>query len=191
MAYRLVTGPAIEPVTLGEAESQLNINIIGEDAHIRRLMAAARRWAEGYCERAFISQTWALALDEFPADVIEIGRGCSSITTVGYFDIDNDAQTLAVDDDYDADVYSEPARLMPVDVWPTTYARMNAVTITFVAGYGTSAASVPQDIRDAILMTVSHWYTTREPVVKGTIVQDAPLTVKEMLAPYRMGVLLA
>ena len=61
--------PAVEPVSLAEAKSHCNVDsdITEDDAKLGIYIKAARRYAEGYCGRSFITQTWRLVLDAFPA----------------------------------------------------------------------------------------------------------------------------
>jgi uncharacterized phiE125 gp8 family phage protein len=65
---------------------------------------------------------------------------------------------------YDVDLVSEPARitLKAGQNWPTTYQGPNAVRVRYVAGYGTTAAAVPQPIRNWMLLHVAHFYRNRE-----------------------------
>jgi len=60
----LKTPPAIEPVTLEELKDHLRIDSADEDAVLTGLLAAAREWCEGFQNRAYITQTLQLWLDE-------------------------------------------------------------------------------------------------------------------------------
>ncbi len=57
--------------------------------------------------------------------------------------------------------------------------------IDFTAGYGTSGVDVPQPLRQAIRLLVTHWYEHRSAVTLGDDPATTPLGVRELLAPYR------
>lgn len=63
----LVTGPAAEPISTADMKTWLRVDGSDEDTLISSLVKAARRAAENYTYRAFITQTWKLTLDYFPA----------------------------------------------------------------------------------------------------------------------------
>lgn len=54
---------------------------------------------------------------------------------------------------------------------------------TYTAGY--AAGEEPADIRLAVCQLVGHWYENREPVMAGASVAEIPLTVRDLLAPWR------
>jgi uncharacterized phiE125 gp8 family phage protein len=66
MGMRLVTAPAVEPVSLEQAKVHLRVDTADDDALIGMLISAARAHAENVCRRAFVTQQWDLFLDAFP-----------------------------------------------------------------------------------------------------------------------------
>jgi hypothetical protein len=66
MGLKLKTGPASEPVTLQEAKDHLRVDLDDEDSVIEGFIKAARTDCENLQNRAYISQTWELWLDEWP-----------------------------------------------------------------------------------------------------------------------------
>lgn len=178
---KIVTPAAATPVTLTEAKAHLRIDTSDttEDTLITTLLTVASDIAEKRMARALISQTWAQYLDEFPCeDSIEIKLPpLQSITHIKYYDADNTLQTLA-SSNYDLDIISEPGivRLSATGSWPSTYDKNNAVIITFVAGYGAASTSVPEIIRAAIKLLISHFFENREGVLVSTaLVQEIPI----------------
>jgi uncharacterized phiE125 gp8 family phage protein len=78
-------------------------------------------------------------------------------------DTDGTTQTLSTSR-YQVDAKRRPGRMRPAYgySWPATRpSTVNAVTVTFVAGYG-PAASVPESVRQAIRLAVSTWNLNRE-----------------------------
>ena len=87
------------------------------------------------------------------------------------------------------DTDSELGRIYPAfgKSWPTPRQHPKSVIITYVAGYGSTADTIPEDIRSGILIHVDRLYEQREAFVVGTIHKDLE-TDKNLLRPYRIGV---
>lgn len=191
LALTRTVEPTEEPITLAEAKAHLRVDDTTEDTYISALITAARAHAESLTERQFITATYVLRLDEFPVrctDIIRVPRpNLLTVTSITYVDQNGDTQTLS-STLYQVDIASLPGRIMPAygQLWPTTRCQLNAVAVTFTAGYG-AAAAVPVPIKHAVKLLVSHWFENREPVVVGTITSEVPTTVKALLGPYRVG----
>jgi uncharacterized phiE125 gp8 family phage protein len=71
MSSRLITPPAEEPVSLQEAREHLRPES-GEDEYLSDPIAAARRHCESFQGRAYITQTWDLYMNAFPAGCIKV-----------------------------------------------------------------------------------------------------------------------
>lgn len=69
----LTVPPAGEPITLAEAKLHLRVDFSEDDTLIQALITSARQTAEDITRRAFITQTWKLVLDQFPAPGVNIG----------------------------------------------------------------------------------------------------------------------
>ena len=57
------TEPASEPITLAEAKAYLRVDSSGDDALITSLIVSARKLCEEHMQRAIMSQTLQLFLD--------------------------------------------------------------------------------------------------------------------------------
>lgn len=163
--FELDTAPTGEPVTLVEAKAHLRESSSDEDALITNLIKAARKRIEDETARQFVTATWKMHLDGFPSGDIQI-RKCPvvSVSSITYYDTNGDQQTWA-SSNYETDLVNEPARIRPAYnvVYPSTRShKLNAVTVTFVAGQ--SVASVDQRAKQAILVLLSHWWWNREAV---------------------------
>lgn len=171
IAWKRTVGPTVEPVSLDEAKAHLRVDVNADDLLLERLITAAREYVEEATGRALINQTWQLSLDAWPGeDYIELPRApLSSITSVVYTDSNNTSNTFS-DNNYVADTDSEPGSIVLKYgcEWPTvTLANGQPIKITYVSGYGTTSDSVPQQLRQAILLLVGHWYENREASVVG------------------------
>ena len=111
-----------------------------------------------------------------------------SISSITYIDSDGVEQTLS-SSLYRVGTKSSPGRVTPAhgEVWPTTRNVTEAVTITFLAGFGTTAATVPGVAKRAIRLTLGNWFENRESVVVGTIAAELPQSAKNLLTNFRMG----
>lgn len=186
MKIELISAPAEEPITLAEAKAQLRVDHDDEDALIESLIIAAREVVESKLERALITQTWAHYFDFLPGDYgFELQPGVSSIVSVQYQDLNDTTQTV----DPANYVLTKDAvpqiRLSYSGEWPAALEYSDAVKITVVVGYGDRHA-VPEAIKQAIKLLVSHWYENREAVVIGTITATLPLAVDLLLRRYKV-----
>lgn len=191
-----VSTPGAALVSVQEAKRQLRLedDHAGglEDALIDSYLAAAQGWAEAHTGRAFTTQVLVGTLDRFPcAPVLELPRApLRSVTSVAYVDDAGDPQVLA-SSAYVVDAPAGPlARrgrigLKVTHTWPSTLSQINAVTITFEAGYG-AAADVPKAIVAAVLLMVGALFAQREDVSFGVQGHRVPLDAKNLLVPYRL-----
>jgi uncharacterized phiE125 gp8 family phage protein len=195
---KLVLDSTAEPVSTSDIKRHVNLptSFIGDDPWISDAVTAARKLIEQYIPggRAFINQTWDLVLDQFPRgdDRIEFPLPpFQSISSITYYDANNSSTTLATSDYVTHAPHSLPGYIKPAynKVWPSSSQREDAVTIRFVAGYGSSASSVPMNVRHALKMTVAHWYENREQVVimPGAATVNVPLGVEALLAANSYG----
>ena len=141
MALTLVTGPAAEPVTVEEARAHLRVDSTDEDAWLNAAIVAARQRAEAFLNRALVTQTWELWLDEWPGRVLELPLPpLVSVTHVKWYDRDGVEATVS-SGDYVVDAVGTPGRvaLKSASAWPAGELReVNGVVVRFVAGYGAS-----------------------------------------------------
>lgn len=183
--YRLVTAPSTEPLTLTEVKTYLRVDDTVENDLITSLITVARQAVEGRTWMPLISQTWAMQFDydELNLLVWNINKApLISVSSVTYYDANNDLQTLATTA-YESDIYGSPARFRLKSI-PTCYQRMNALQVNFVCGYA-NAASVPAPIKQAMYMIIGHLYENRQDVITGTQVNEMPDASKILLQPYR------
>lgn len=188
----LVTGSVEEPITLEEAKVHCRVDpdITEDDEYLRALIAAARDKIERDMDLSLVKQTWRLSFDRFPAWEIRIPRSpLIAVTTLKYYDTSGTLTTLS-SSTYEVDTDSRPSRIQPAwgYSWPATRNRTSAVQVTFTAGFGTSAASVPAGLRQAVKLLVSHWYTYREPVLAtGAVAASMPLSYDALVASHWSG----
>lgn len=140
--------PIGDPITLAEAKNHLHVDDTNSDIRITGLIAAATLNAEHVLKRALMTRTYVLRLDAFPAgDILLPNAPVRSITSIQYVDTAGDTQTWS-STLWASDLYSEPARIRPAygEVYPSTREQMNAVTVTYKAGYATQGTAATSDL---------------------------------------------
>lgn len=183
--------PTVEPVTTDEVRTHLRLDPDPQDeTQLSALITAAREHVEAWIEKALLTQTWVLRLDNFPSSCEAIRPDMPpmlGVTSIVYTATDGTSTTLSASL-YQTDIYSMPGRIMPAygQAWPSVQSgTMNAVTVTYTAGYGAAATAVPGPIKQAILMLIGELWENREATLVGTINTELPFSVKALLGPYR------
>jgi hypothetical protein len=199
----LVTGPAVEPVTLDEVKAWARVDTTDEDGLLTALIGASRQAVEDYLRRSLITQSWKLTLDapcsgladylsegvyDLPVSALngayprryELPKGpVQSITSFVTYSTANASSTLA-----DTNYFLDDSRLVLNDtaMLPTDVRSAKGIEITYVTGYGSDAGSVPQAIRTALLMTTAVMYETRGACDSA----DIPAGAKRLVNAYRV-----
>lgn len=187
--YSKVTSePASEPISSSEAKLHLRVDHSSDDTLIGVLIKAAREIVESHTNRSLITQTRVIKLDNFPCfDTIRLTHGpVQSVTSIAYSDEDDASQTLS-SSLYWTDLDSNIPRIVVKNSWPGTYDKPNAVTITYVSGYGDDSTDVPAPLRQAMLLILSHLYENRSNViVSGTAIGaiEIPFGAMVLMNPY-------
>lgn len=182
--------PATALLTSDEVKTHLRVDHDDEDDLIALLIDAATHYLDGYqgiLGQALITQTWRADFADFPYTLLRLPLGpVQSIASIQYRSDADVTSTL------DASRYrlATDARgpfieLVHGETWPTAGDRADAVSVTFVAGFGDSASDVPQSIRHAALLLIGHWYENREGVSAGVPMTEVPMAVNALLAPHR------
>ena len=199
------TPPPVEPVTVFDVKAHSRIIDSSEDTLLQLLIGTARRYAEAYTERSFITQSWKLILDSFPGPslmgspygvpysmpghAVQLERGpIVSVDSIQYMAMDGTTQTMP-STSYVAELSGSPGRITPVfgQIWPINMPQIGSVQVSYTAGYGTTAASVPEGIRHWMLVRIATIYENREEVAilgRGKL-QLLPY-VDSLLDPYRV-----
>jgi uncharacterized phiE125 gp8 family phage protein len=191
MRFVRTTDATVEPVTLQEILDHTLVENEADYPYLVGLAKKARLTVERRYSRQLVTATWKGYAENFPAEIELRVLPVIAVSSITYVDPDGATQTLSASN-YQTSVVGKdwPGRIMPAYgyTWPSvrgdTY---DAVCVTFTAGYGQTAASVPEDVRHWILATVAHWYQFREPVITGTIVSSLPHHIDGLLAGLDWG----
>lgn len=176
MALKLITAPAVEPVSRTEAKLHLRVDITDDDTLIDGLIKTSRVDIETLTLHKLITQTWDLFLDGFPGGtVLELPYPpLQSVTGVYYTPDGGSEQTLATTH-YMVDIYSEPGRIYLKSAgqggqgyWPgNSLIPYNGVRVRFVCGYGDASTAVDVRAIQAMKLLIGHYYENREAVFMG------------------------
>lgn len=164
MYAKVTSAPAAEPITLTEAKNWLKVTGSTDDDLINRLIESTRQTLEDKLDIKFITQTITQKLDRWPKhsnefDLLEYP--VQSVTSIVYKTGDTTA-TFSTDA-YTLDTTRQPARIYLNEsyTWPTLKPEKEAVTITYVAGYGDTAADVPVKLKQLMLHMLAYEYENR------------------------------
>jgi uncharacterized phiE125 gp8 family phage protein len=184
VGLRQTTAPAGEPVTLDELRDHCRVFDTTEDDGLTLRGKAARRWAEGFTLRQFVTATWLLTLDRFPREFFVPRPRLLTVAYLKYIDGDGTLQTIDPAD-YRIDVYSEPGRVEPAygTSWPTPRCVSGSVQLSFTSGYG-AASAVPEDIKAATRIVAADLHKERADTVIGASVATIDMA-KRILRPHR------
>jgi len=204
----LTTPPAVEPISLAEAQAYLRIDTTNdsiEDAYVSSLIVAAREYCENYQNRAYITQTWEMALQGFPFSafdwlntykrnsIIEIPKGkLQTINSFTYKDTSGAVTTLILDTDYNVSTRGILGRISPPFgmIFPLAILYpLDPVVISFTCGYGDNPEDVPSRVKQAMLLLISHWYENRVVVndLRGVNPVELTFTVSSLLSQDRIA----
>jgi uncharacterized phiE125 gp8 family phage protein len=188
MAAILLSGPALEPVSLADVKAHLRVEHDDDDMLLTAAIASARFHVETVTRRVLIEQSWRIHLDAWPRKrIIKLQVApLISVDSVAVLDAAGTPQTIDPDD-YEVDAVSVPGRLvLGSAVAAPAGGAVNGISIAVTAGYGPSSVDVPSALRQAVLMLVTHWYEHRGAVGHDLAVLVAPLGFEALVAPYRI-----
>lgn len=177
----LVTGPAVEPLSLEEMRLHLRLDDTQEDDLVGSLIKATRLMLEAATRLKFVSQNWRLSIAQVPA-----GRAIRvplapvlSVDAVRVFDAAG-VEALVDPARYQLRRGSEPALVALKPGFPDA---PGGIEVDLTAGFGPSAIDVPEPLRQAARMLVAYWFEHRgdEAHQRAQLPEDVAL----MIAPYR------
>jgi uncharacterized phiE125 gp8 family phage protein len=206
----LVTPPEVEPLELLDVKHYLRLDDLtdsNDDAYISSLITVSREYCEEYQRRAYITQTWELALQKFPIEetdslnnylrksLIEIPKGnLQIVNSFTYTDTSGKVTTMQLNTDYVVSTRGILGRVCPPFgkifpvclLWP-----LDPIIINFTCGYGDDGSKVPNRIKQAMLLLISHWYDNRMVIndLRGVNPDEISFAVTSLLMKDKITVL--
>lgn len=188
MTATLLTGPALEPVSLLDAKAHLRVDHDDDDSLLTAAIVSARVHVETATRRVLIEQAWRIHLDRWPRKrILRVPVApLIAVDAIRVRDADGGATVVAADE-YEVDAAAVPGRLVlaaaaPAPVGPV----VNGIEIDVTAGYGATTLDVPSPLRHAVMMLVAHWYEHRGAVGHDPAGETPPLGYAALIAPYRI-----
>lgn len=169
-----------EPIELAEAKERLGIRTAARDAEIVRLIKAAREHIEDYTDHILARRSLKIH-----------GTGWSGRSPLLMHFRPLDGAVLTAVRRYLADGTLEAVpgaaligdRVFPAEgsAWPSApYGH----EVEVEAGYA-DAADIPEQLIQAMLLLVGHWFENHEAVIVGTSAAELPLGVKDLCRGFR------
>lgn len=179
--------PAVEPVTVAEAKRNSDVDDSYRDVDFSRWITEARKQVEHDARIALVNQTRIRKIDEFPSErFIILNKPLVSVTSVQYVDMGGSTQTFS-SASYEVDTARHAVFLANSVSWPPVQWIQNAGIITYIAGHGSTAATVPEAAKAAILLLVKHRYENPEMVLTGTISKEIEYGYRAVIDQLRGG----
>lgn len=165
---RIVTGtkPAGLAYPLSKVKDFLHVTGTDQDDQISSFINAAVDIIEHHTLEVLGSRTYTLYMDNW-STCVEIDKyPVSAISSVKYYDDDNNIQTLATSSYWSS---LNDRALVYIQDQPTTYAdRLDRIEIAFVAGYA-SWRAIPDNLVNTLCLIVADLYDNRSTVITGTV----------------------
>lgn len=207
---KLKTPPAETPVSVADLKNYLRIDVDDDDALIESMIKAATKRIEAWIDQKLVTQSWLIYFNSLPSRARMAEEWWDGVRETTLAEVQGQARFLRLpigpiqsvvefntyaDDNvkltfsstqYFVDTVGPQGAigLLMGGVWPTTVLRpLNGVEIEVVAGFGT-ASQVPDDIREAVKITVAKLYENRGDFKDGETF-TIPATAQVLLEPYR------
>lgn len=208
MRYVRTVAPAVPVVTADEARAQGIGRSTDADTLVEALVAAATEHLDGrtgILGRALVNQTWRLDTAE-PDSCGRVRIDMPNVSTISSIaTVLNDAATTWSAAQYRLGSVGNFHFVEPRSgySWPSTDDVEDAIRVTFVTGFGATAADVPTPIRQAIILLAKHLYglternltiareevpgvLTRQFVVSEAASNAIGAAIKALTDPYRI-----
>lgn len=161
--YKLKTAATFEPVDINALKRNLHILDTNQDTYLQEILSAVIEKVQNSIGRQLARATYTGYLDDFPDDDVDVTitlGPVAAISSIKYYDSANALQTMDTAD-YQLDNIDLDARLRFSETYTVYEDKMNAVEIEFTTGWA-DAASVPKDLKDAIIWIASKRYLNPE-----------------------------
>ena len=182
-SVKRATGPAVEPITLGEVQDQLRGTDDDDIPYVGSLITVAREYIEGLTGRSLINQVWDQYADGWPYRelFIQLRRGpLVSLASVNYTNSAGVEAAMSTTD-YIVDSNDDPTRIVLAygSAWPGVallpYPALS-IRIRYTAGYAANPqdGTIPTPLRHAMLMIIAD----KMPMIEVMLKFEKPSSAK-------------
>jgi len=180
--------PLVSPVSLEDVRSHLRIDHTDEDPVLALYIDAATQYLDGpqgILGKSIVTQSWRQDYAGFASPLLLPIQPVQSVTEITYYDAANVSAVLAPSVyTLVPNAYGGPQIVLAAgQSWPSSYVRDDAVSVTFVAGYG-DPLLVPAPVRQAMLLLIGDWYARREMSGEAKL-SELPIAFHMLIANFR------
>lgn len=161
--YKLKTAPTFDPISLDQLKRNLHIDLDNhdQDEYLQEIINSVIENVQSNIGRQIARATYTAYLDDFPAEDLKITLGpVAAISSVKYYNSSNVLTTMN-SSKYLLDNVDYTGRLRFIETYTVYGDRLNGVEIEFTNGWA-DTASVPKDLRDALILLASDRYLNPE-----------------------------
>ena len=178
--YILITPANIEPITLDEVKQRLRL--VGNsdfDSELTRLITVAREMCERITGRDLINKTYKGFLDYYCNQVEFRKSKLQSISSIKYY-LNNVLITVSSTKYYFTNSTDYSQLVFTEDF--TTDNRLQVIEIEFIAGYGSTASTVPASLKEAMLSFIDWLFNNN-----GDCTNEDSLMARKLFQSYIIG----
>lgn len=179
MSLTRKTAPLSEPITLEDLKIYLKLEIDDDDNLLNALIEASTVHLESTLNMAFISQEWTWTLHCWPPYLNIPLFSAHEIKEIRVKKADGTWDIMVLDE-----VVLDENEILFDFMPPFPATKHKGIEIDFEAGYGTSE-DVPAPLRLAVKMLAAYWYEHRALAERTGDVAILPISVKNLIAPYK------
>lgn len=184
LQVKVKTPPAVEPVVLADVTAVLKPPTTDDNAMLTTLIASARRQAELYTGRSFINQVLLAEWDTYSSRGVELPYGPHGVIVEVNRVYEGELTALTSTDYYEKGLLEKT--IVPNTAYKLSLGRYQyGLRVEYNAGYGATAADVPEPIKEAIIQIAINNYEHRRDVITGTTLAVIPNSAKEKLKPFK------
>jgi len=191
------TAPSFEPISTSVSKLHCRVYHSLDDATFGTgsvgsgLITTARLMIENEIRGPIPNTGFTTVFDSWPAarEIVLPRSPLVSVTSVTYVNTASVTTTLSASTDYIVKSYNGMGRILLRDTanWPSDLHNggEGVITVVYTAGYGASAALVPEALKHAILLQIATLYEFRASMSPVAITVNA--TIKNLISQYNNG----
>jgi uncharacterized phiE125 gp8 family phage protein len=189
-----LTEPTAYSLNADEVERHLQVGSCEEYVNLKQYIRQAEEYIESKTSRAIMEQQFRESFDCFPFDngQIDLTRYPLSLRTAPvsttYWDTAGIQQTLSslLVPTYKPLGTPPFVKPYPTVEYPDTFDRLDAVQVTYWAGYQT-ASEVSATVKQAVGLLVDHAYENRTPILIGSSSKELEFSLSSLINTLKIG----
>ena len=179
MNKKLITPPVTTPVTLSEAKAHLRLEaaFTADDNYIISLIGVATAYAESYCNRRLITQTWEKSFEKWTDIELILFGQLQEIVQITWLDEDGLSDTLSTDDYIVTGIATDEGRIEfddDADLSTDLY-QVNPIQIRYIVGYYQGEVWVTETAQSVGDKVLADYGLIAKCTVEGTTGASAPM----------------